>query len=237
MNAAAHAAPLTIRPFRSSWRRGLPMMTPRLMSILIMLRDVHDTDDAYLPLDGIHHRTLYALLDREWIAEITVDGLPRYGITGRGLKALKVYEPEVKRTDGLCPRCCERPRFIFKTGTQAPYCKQCTSEIGKRQYRLKLYRPSPDGICARCQKRPRYVASSGKVYCYCQHCKNLLHRREHKRKREDLFIRVIAGEHVPCTRNGCDRPRYVSGRTVQDYCYQHYREYQNAYCRSRKVAR
>ena len=215
-------------------RYNLPSTTGRMLDVLGVLRDALQADSPYIALPDTDSRTIKALFEREWIAEVSVLSVPHFGITGRGLKALKVYEsPTTKRSDGLCPRCCERPRAIRKTGVPQPYCKQCESQNSKRQYKLGLYRMRPQGMCARCQKRPRFVASTGKTYSYCRHCKNLNRRREHRRERKQLLARLINGEHVACIKDGCDKPRYVSGKSVQDYCYQHYREYQNKYSRER----
>lgn len=234
MTAPTAAVPLlALPPHHQLRRRGLPTITGGMVPVLIALRDIADDDCPFLPLDDVDPRTLRALEDRDWIVQITARlEITHYKITGRGLEALEVYLPQVKRNDGLCPRCGIRKRRIFKTGRQGPYCRQCASKIHQRTYKLGLYRMRPQGLCAKCEKRPRFVASSGKVYSYCKRCKNLNRRREHARERARLLDQVQAGEHVACRREGCFAPRYVSGSSVQDYCYEHYREYQNSYMRT-----
>jgi hypothetical protein len=210
-------------------RRGLPMMTSRMMAVLKELRTAQDSDTPFVMIVGVHKRTLNSLIARDWIvADPGLDGW-RYRITGRGLKALAVYEPVVKRTDGLCPRCGKRPRRLRKTGVLAPYCKQCERRMVRRKYALGIGRLRPEGTCARCHKRPRFVTSTGRVYCYCRHCKNLIRRHEHRRQRKQLLARILAGEHIACIKEGCDAPRHVFNNTVSDYCLQHWREYMTVY--------
>lgn len=216
--------PAAIPPHGYLRRRSLPSITAPMRDALVRLRS---NEGIFVALPDVDPRTIRALEDRDWI--VSSLSCTVHMITAPGLRALKVYEPIVKRSDGLCPRCCERPRAIRSTGEPAPYCRECTRQLSKRTYQLGMYRLRPLGACARCEKRPRFVASSGKVYSYCKHCKNLLHRREHKRQRAELHKRVLAGEHVACSRAGCDQPRYVTGKSVQDYCRPHFREYQNGY--------
>jgi hypothetical protein len=220
---------IQIRPFKQSLRRGLPHMTRRMMVVLIRLRIADENDEPFEALADVHFRTLRSLLERDWIVDDPgLDGI-RYKITSRGLKALKVYEPQVKRTDGLCPRCCERPRRMRKTGIAAPYCAECGNQMSRRKYRLGLYRLKAEGLCSRCHKRPRFVTTTGRAYSQCRHCKNLRRRREHRRERQQLLKRILAGEHVPCRKQGCDQPVHVFGKTVNDYCHQHWKDYTNAY--------
>lgn len=217
-------------------RAGMPSITRKMYNVLAFLKQAKDADYPFVPLPpGIDARTIRALceLSRGWVfASPGLDGV-RYTITGAGEKALKVYTPTVKRGDGICPRCGERPRRVRKQGanigTPAPYCAACENRMARRKYRLGVDRLLPDRLCSRCRKRPRYVASTGRVYTYCRHCKNVLHRRRHRRERKFLLKRALAGEHIPCRRENCDEPRYVSGKTVQDYCYRHFREYMTAY--------
>lgn len=224
-----------IRPHGQLKRRGLPSITGLMREVLIRLRTAQQEGSLFLSLSDVDPRTIRALEERDWVVSSPsrLNGT-YYKITGRGSRALTVYEPTVKRTDGICPRCCERPRTLRSTGKLSPYCKECMNQMSRRKYRLGLYRSKPEGVCARCQKRPRFVASSGRAYCYCKHCKNLRHRREHKRQRRELYKRILAGEHVACRRQGCDQPRYVAGKSVQELCREHYYEYQRDYHRRAK---
>lgn len=210
-------------------------MTRNMMSVLIQLRSAQAFDSPFISLPGVDPRTISALYERDWITGGSGFDGQRYKITGRGLKALAVYEPQVKRTDGLCPRCSERPRRMRKTGIAAPYCGQCESRMQRRNYVLGLNTPNPELPCCRCRKRSRYIASTGKVYTECRHCKNLRQRRRHKRERRELLARIVAGEHIGCRKAGCEQQRWVTGKTVQDFCREHQREFTSAYNARRRA--
>jgi len=220
-------------------RRDLPLITPRMFAVLVALKAAKDADYPFIHLDGVDGRTIRALCDssnehsRGWAFESQgLDGV-RYTITGAGERALKVYAPRLKRGDGICPRCGERPRRIrkrgAKAGTPAAYCVACESRMAKRKLELGIQHRRPGQLCPRCHKRTRYVSPSGRIGSYCPHCKKILHNRAHRKERRLLLKRIQAGEHIPCRRAGCDEPRRVSGKTVQDYCYRHFRAYMNAY--------
>lgn len=205
-------------------RDGLPSCTYRMLAVLQTLRAAKQADCPFVLLPGIHKRTLNALTERDWIFESDAPDGTRYTITGRGLKALKVYsEPNRYRTDGLC-KDCGRPRKQAKSGYTYIYCDECQKQHNNRAYRLKGNQLKPDGLCARCGKRQRHTYPSGHTIPYCKPCRDRMRKGERKRKQRRLLKRIQEGEHIPCLK--CDQPRYVSGNTVQDYCYTHYRTQQ-----------
>ncbi len=166
-------------------------------------------------LPDVHGRTLWSLLNRDWIFKSPgLDGV-RYKLTGRGLKALKVYEPTLRRDDGICPACGIRPRNVYPGGREYGYCAECEREHKR------------EGLCPRCKERPKHVARTGRVASYCLQCKAERAKDERKRKHQRLLERIAAGEHIKCLK--CDQPRYHTQNTVYDYCYEHYWQYMNEY--------
>jgi hypothetical protein len=162
-----------------------------------------------------------------------LDGV-RYTITGRGMKALEVYERPTRHFDNVCPTCERRPRGVFATGKQMPYCVECYREHGRKQFALKSWQLDPDAPCSRCKKRPRHVFPSGKRITYCTHCRKVLRRTERKRKMKRKLWLISIGRPPICLK--CDQPVYHTTKTVYDYCYAHYRHMQNDYMRRRKTA-
>lgn len=92
----------------SNRRRGLAPMTENMLAVLRHLRDLKAQEITYAALRGVDRRTLETLCERDWIMPTSerlsakLGGIC-YSITGRGEKALNVYEPRLKRDDGLCP--------------------------------------------------------------------------------------------------------------------------------------
>ena len=217
---------------RQRRRQGL-LMSYQQLQILQYMREACDTGFPFVALDGVHGRTINSLIRHDWIVESPgLDGT-RYKITGRGLKALAIFEEPVQTPHPLCSRCQQRPRRTRQDGSTGCYCVDCYRRIHREHYAEYGNQLRPDGLCAACKKRKRHVYASGFVIAYCQQCRNARRTAERKRKRARLLRRVQAGEVIPCTRRGCSEPRYVSGKTVQEFCYAHYREYQN----ERRIAR
>lgn len=218
-------------------RQGLPCITRHLLAILQLLRDTRQKRE-FLPLPGVHRRTIRSLLKRDWIIE-TRELLPQshFDITGRGEKALRVYEaPSRKHSDGLCPACRETPVHVYNTGTPAGYCKACLKEHHSKQYALKGHQYQPDVLCPDCGVRNRHVCSTGFIKPYCHACLKKHAREERRRKHARLLERVQGGEFLPCCRCKTE-PRYYTECVVYDYCYACYRDYQNDYQRRRKLQR
>ena len=107
-------------------RQGLPLMTTIMLAVLQRLRDANNDGRKFIHLDDVHGRTLRSMETRDWIfSSPGLDGT-RHCITGRGLKALAVYEaPSKKRDDGLCPACGTNPIHYYATGKRAGYCERC----------------------------------------------------------------------------------------------------------------
>lgn len=215
-----------------AWKRAnLKLCTVPMLDVLKRLRDAHDDKHPFIYLDDVHGRTIRSLTTRDWIVKSVAPknlDRPRYKITGRGLRACAIYEipPEEydpRRYDGICPRCGERERGCYKTGTIRAYCMPCDRAIGRRNHRLYGSQKKP-GICPACNKRDKHITPSGDVKSYCLPCcrqkSKIYRRRKYKREREQ----VARGEELLCYR--ChQKPRYVTGNTVQDYCIDCTREY------------
>jgi hypothetical protein len=215
--------------FWQLWRRDLPSMTSNMMPVLQFLREAKQQGWAFQLLVDVNKKTRRVLTERDWIFESKgPDGL-KYAITERGLNALKVYEPVLKRDDGICPTCNEQPVHYYSTGRKAGYCKECLCDLARRRYKRAGNGIRQDRMCSRCRKFPVHVRPSGRAITYCMHCKNVLGRRQKKRMHRRNIKRIQNGEFLKCGREGCNEPRYHSENTVYDWCHQHYREYINDY--------
>lgn len=208
-----------------AWKRAnLPICTAKMLDVLKQLREGYQADRPFMYLDDVHGRTIRSLIYRDWIVK-SVDrkGLdrPRYKITGRGLKACAIYEvpPEeydIRRSDGICPRCCERPRGVYSTGRRKAYCDDCTQLRNQRRYHFFGYQKKP-GLCPTCNKLPKHITGSGSVRSYCLPCRRKQAKVYRKQKYAREFAMVQRGEVLLCYR--ChERPRWLTGKTLQDYC-------------------
>lgn len=217
-------------------RGGLPSMTKRMMLILQYLRDAQAAGFRFAELKHVRKRTINSLFERDWIfISPGLDGV-RYAITGRGLKALKVYERPTRHFDGICPRCHERPRKVSADGVLYPYCDTCNKRANNRQYALKGHQYKPDGVCARCKKNPRMIYESGFVIAYCESCRREMRKEERERKHARRLELARQGKPPSCMVKGCDHPIYYTEKTTYDYCHKHYREQQNNWNRRQKEA-
>lgn len=205
--------------------------------VLKFMSDAKKDGWPALPLDEVHGSTIKVLLREGWI--ISTDGQDgtRYHITFEGERAAKLGNLPVQpyRFDGICPRCCERPRAMRSTGKLAPYCGECNRESGRRKYALGIDTAKPGRMCSRCKKRPVLTRSSGRTITYCRHCKNVLNRRAKKRWHKQKLERIRNGEVLLCTRPGCTNPRHHTERTVSELCHDHYREWHNDYRHRRRA--
>lgn len=216
-------------------RHGLPPMTRCMAEVLAELRAAQQADMPFIHLPDLHYRTRRSLILRDWIfASPGLDGT-RYKITGRGLKALAVYEqPIQRRDDGLCPTCGVRPRKVAKTGYVYGYCAECQRLHDNRQFALKGHQLDPNSLCPRCGERPRYRYPSGFIIAYCYECRAAMRQDERRRKHARLLARIQAGEFIPCIR--CKKcPRYHTDKLVYDYCHECYRAQQNDYNRRKQT--
>lgn len=223
----------------NNYRRiGDIRITEMQAAVLKFMTDAKKDGWTALPLDEVRRLTINVLLREGWIFEsVGIDGSVAYIITSAGERAARLGNlPKAShRRDGICPRCCERPRRVRKTGKLAPYCQECESASSRRKYALGVNTVAPDRLCSRCKKRPVLTRASGRTITYCRHCKNVLNRRGKKRWHKQKLERIRRGEVLTCTRSGCSNPRHHTERTVIELCLEHYRQWHNEY-RHRKRA-
>lgn len=219
---------------RNDPRLGAVNMTNAMLTVLDRLYAEAEAGGAFASLGDVHHRTITALVERDWIVAGSVKQA-LYCITQRGKQARMLFKRPGHRVDGICPRCGTRLRGRYRTGTKKPYCDQCLKEAQNRQHAVKGRQLDPDGLCATCKRRPRLVRDSGDVCIYCAECRRARRKEERKAHQRNLRARIEAGEHVPCIH--CDEPRYQTPNHIFDYCYKHYREQQNAYNRRKRNER
>ncbi|GEM_PF-6664970 len=219
-----------------NWQRKLqnyPPMSKKQHDVLGRLMAAKQADALWIELDGVDPRTTRALFERDLIFKSEHETGTRYKITLRGEKAYKAYLKPRRRSDGICPRCGCEPVHHSASGKSAGYCKSCVSKIYKRRYELNINQRRHDRLCARCHKFPVYVRKSGRAIAYCLSCYRVRGRKQHRKRRKQEYKRLLAGEKLLCPK--CGQPRYVTGRTIQDYCFQHYSEYRRArYRKSRE---
>lgn len=231
--------PMKIKKHGYSQRRGLPTITGPMMDVMNRLRDAHEVEEPWQELDDVDQRTIKAILTRKWMDE-SGRKYKLYKINEEGLKALKVYGKMLKRYDGICPTCGERPKHVTSGGKKEGYCKVCLSALRKRQRALGIQYKRPDSLCPRCveknfkHKRTRHVTPGGWIAAYCKHCLKVIKRRG-KRKAIALRLqRVLAGEFVKCRIKDCNEPVTHTDRSQSDLCARHLREYMNDYNKRRR---
>lgn len=215
-----------------AWKRAnLELCTIPMLDVLKHLRSFHDEYGyLYCSLNDVHGRTIRSLVQRDWIVQGDMkNGSGRqYKITGRGVKACKIYEipPEEydnRRWDGICSRCGQEERSTYSTGNLKPYCDSCMKKMNKRKYALQGYQKK-EGICPMCKKRSKHVMPSGEVRSYCKQCRRKRAKKYRQAKYKRELAQVKAGETLLCYR--CHKqPRYVTANTVQDYCEHCTRQY------------
>lgn len=147
------------------------MMSARMLDALTVMRESEANDHPFVRLD-LHHVTRRALLERDWALESPGDDGLRYRITGRGRTALKAYEVRTHRTDGICPRCNERPRAVSRTGRLYKHCYPCHREMANLRYHEGGSQYREDRPCSDCGEKPRYRSPNGTMSTYCADCKN-----------------------------------------------------------------
>lgn len=216
----------------STWsnrkRRDLPLITPPMMKVLLDLRAAAEADSPFIHLPGVHGNTLNSLLARDWIFASPGSDGTRYKITGRGLKALKVYEPTLRRSDGICPDCGKNPKHVAASGRVDGYCIDCLRKTQRRKYHLNIGK-NPDTLCPRCKKRPRHRQPSGSVITWCKECDRERKRDAKREKRRQQLELVHAGEFIKCRKAECVKCAHFTDKTVYDMCLDHLRAYMNEY--------
>jgi hypothetical protein len=160
------------------WRRAnMEICTITMIEVMQRLRASRDAGQPFTYLDDVHGRTICSLIMRDWIVRSIApkgEDRPRYSLTGRGSKALQVYEiPSIeyneRRFDGICSRCCEQPLGQWTTGRKKPYCNECMRKVANRKYAL-FGRQTKLRICPDCNKRQVHITASGHIRGYCREC-------------------------------------------------------------------
>ena len=206
-----------------SGKHGLPSFSAEMGKVLRTLRAAHESDVGYLfaALDvpkTVDRRTIRALMERDWIVRSEgLDGT-RYKITGRGVKALMTYETPNNRRDGICPRCCERPRHTTRNGRRDAYCLECSRGISARKAALGIAKVNADRLCSRCHKRPLHQYPNGKYSTYCKHCGTVTRRMNHRKQKRREFKAVKAGGPVSLCKICRERPCRVYPNCMSDQC-------------------
>jgi hypothetical protein len=221
----------------SAWvkrqRGGIPSITSTMMGVLRHLRQAKRDEYAYQTLSDVHGRTINALLERDWIAESPGYDGTRYYLTGRGEKALKVYERPTRHFDGLCSQCEERPRGHWSNGNLKPYCDECQRTLNNRRYHDMGNRYREGQTCPRCGERERHTYPSGFTIGYCLECRTAMRKEERERKHARRIEMARRGEPMMCI--ACEKaPIYITGKTTYDYCHACYQKQQRKY-RNRKA--
>lgn len=209
-------------------RRDLPLITPPMMKVLLALRAAAEADSPFIHLH-VHGSTIKSLLDRDWIFASPGSDGTRYKVTGRGLNALKVYEPTLRRTDGICPECGKNPKHIRSSGEVDGYCIGCLRKQAQRERRLGINHKNPDALCPRCKQRPRYRQPGGEVITWCKECDRERKREAKREKRRQQLELVHAGGFIKCRKADCQNCVHFTGKSVYDMCPDHLRAYMNEY--------
>jgi hypothetical protein len=201
-------------------RGGESSMTGQMKDILLYMREERARDIEFVELTYpfAHGTTIKGLLERDWIFESPGDDGVRYKITGRGLKALSLYESRINRRDGICPRCETRPRHVRKSGDKDGFCLECLREIGLEKRRAGKDLGHVDRCCSRCHKRRRHQWPNGKLSTYCKHCATVLRRKNARKNRKKLLESIRAGGPVPPCKKCKQKPRRVFINSVSSYC-------------------
>lgn len=193
-------------------------MTRRQMKVLIRLRDAKraDPECPYIALDDVYKSTRTTLMNRGWMwVSPGLDGT-KYYISVHGEKALAVFEKPVgKRYDGICPDCGVRPVHVTASGRRSGYCLECANATGRKKWAHRVTRfRSP--ICPSCKLRPRHKQPNGTVITYCSECDRVKKRANKEKNKQRNMERARRGELlcISCKEN----PRYVTEKSVYDYC-------------------
>jgi hypothetical protein len=216
--------------------KGWPVITAIMYCVLADLKTAKDAGYPGVYL-RVHKATINALLARGWIYDKQMPDGTIHTITVSGERALRIFSLPVerRRTDGLCPVCCKRPKHVFSTGKSYGYCFECEKESKRRARALGRPRINPNRLCSRCHEQAVMLMSSGKPRTYCKEC-DLIKRAEHRQNRYKAWReRIDAGDPPLCYK--CDQPVHYSETVVYDMCYEHYREYQNEYAKRRQESR
>lgn len=205
--------------FRKGKKRGnQPRITGPMQVVMDCLKASRDAGYPFAALPLVtDHRTITALIARDWIVESRgLDGL-RYKITGRGLAALGHYESIMNRRDGICPRCGVRKRGVTKNGRRIAYCDECERERCRQKHHRLGRSINPERGCSKCGK-PLHRYTTGSYSTYCTECEAERSRLKAHRDRETGRQIAHGNGDVPlCTR--CkQKPVKLFANSISSYC-------------------
>lgn len=207
---------------RAKIRDGLDSMTGQMAEILLYLKNAKESGVEFSPLEYpfAHGVAINNLIERDWIfgSRSAFDNSVLYKITGRGLKALKVYLPRRNRNDGMCTRCGVRPRQTRSSGKLDNYCAECESVRNAQRRKNGTADGDPNRCCSRCGVRPRHQYPGGRLSSYCTECENARCRERNRRQRQQLLKDIRSGGPVPLCKVCNQRPRRVSANSVSNWC-------------------
>lgn len=160
-------------------------MTPVMMQTLIALSAQDDVGYVWLDLADVHGNCKNALRKRDWIVMSNgLDGI-RYRITTRGIKALKHYQKPLRRKDGICPECGERPVAYSSNGNKLKYCRECIRRLQRRKQKRNFRKHGQ--LCPTCKTNERYVMPNGKVAAHCSECRSNYGKALYWRKKQESY--------------------------------------------------
>lgn len=208
---------------RKGKSRGKENVTYPMECVLRRLRTALEQDRPFLLLDpqaeaDLDERTLNTLEDRDWI--VAGDRYqPYYRITKRGLNILAKCDVQVRRRDGICFKCGERPRHVNGKGKTENYCYECErARCNEKQARLR--RIPPTKPCRHCKIAPRHqYQPSGAWSNFCADCDRMLRkRRKHTSSRELRELIRQGLRDVPTCPRCKERPCVLHPNSVAYVC-------------------
>lgn len=208
----------------------LTNMQHRVLSAMNAMRL---SGEQYVDLSEVKRQIVNALEKRGYIAPLSAHRKEtRYRMTALGLEAYALFRPaRMYRTDGMCPKCGERPRLDYN-GRSTGYCRECLYAI-KRDSRLHGNSRSASDPCVKCGATPRHV-SSGKVTSYCEACFKAQNRKNRQSRQARLLAQIAAGDVPTCSEPDCDQPVRHTAKHVSNYCVEHDRECNRRSYRTRR---
>lgn len=198
----------------------LTNMQHRVLSAMNAMRL---SGEQYVDLSEVKKQIVNALEKRGYIAPLSAYRKEtRFRMTALGLEAYALFRPpRMYRTDGMCPKCGERPRLDYN-GRSTGYCRECLYEI-KRDSRLHGNSRSASDPCVKCGATPRHI-SAGKVTSYCLPCFKAQNRKNRQARQQRLLEQIAAGNVPTCAVPDCDQPVRHTAKHVSAYCLEHERE-------------
>lgn len=223
---------MTTPPLPEPWsklrRRGeFAGCTYAMLTVMHRLAVAADSNWPFIHLPDVHRRTLNSLVQRDWAVRSPGRDGVRYKLTGRGRAALETYAVptevyDTRRWDGLCPDCGKREKVKAPNGKTYGYCEHCLSI----RHAKKSSSKNP-GLCPSCKTRQKHITASGKVRSYCKPCRRQHSKAYRKRYNAEIKRRIEQEGYIKYCSSCHEKPVYITGNTVTDYCYECYRKQQN----------